>query len=170
MSVRYIGAILIFVGCGAFGFAIAANYRREERCLSELVRLLENMCSELEYRLTPLPQICANAAENATLWLKKVFSALAQELESQIAPDAAACMEAALLSVKDIPPKLKSALQAFGNSLGKYDLQGQINEISAVKEQCLTQLTQMRNQMDLRLRSYQTMGLCVGAGLAILFL
>ena len=170
MSVRYIGAVLIFLGCSAFGFAAAANYRREERCLSELVRLLENMSIELEYRLTPLPQICANAAENATHWLKKVFTNLAQELESQVAPDAAACMEAALLSVKDLPPRAKIALQTLGNSLGKFDLQGQINEISAVKEQCLTQLTQMRDQMDLRLRSYQTMGLCVGAGLAILFL
>ena len=170
MSVRYIGAILIFLGCGAFGFAFAANCRREERCLSELVRLLEYMSSELEYRLTPLPQICANAAENASGWLKTVFSALTKELENQIAPDAGACMEAAMLTARDIPQKVKNLLQTLGNSLGKFDLQGQMNEFSVVKEQCQAQLAQMRDKIDVRLRSYQTMGLCIGAGLAILFL
>ncbi|MBQ8768065.1 MAG: stage III sporulation protein AB [Oscillospiraceae bacterium] len=170
MSVRYIGAIMIFVSCGAYGFLLAANYRREERSLVELVGLLTHMQCELEYRLTPLPQICANAAREATGCLRMVFSVLAQELEDQISPDAAACMQAALLAVKDLPSLSRKALLALGNSLGRFDLDGQMNELSAVKQQCATLLEQMRSHRDVRLRSYQTLGLCVGAGLAILFL
>jgi len=170
MSIKYIGAILIFASCGAIGFLMAANYRREERCLSELIRLLENMQCELEYRLTPLPQICANAAQEATGCLGKVFNLLSKELENQVAPDAATCMLAALSAVKDVPTKVQKALIALGNSFGKYDLEGQMNEISAVKQQSTIQLEQMRDNRDVRLRSYQTLGLCVGAGLAILFL
>lgn len=170
MSVKYIGAILIFASCGAFGFLKAANYRREERCLAELVRLLERMECELEYRMTPLPQICANAAQEATGCLQKVFSVLSQELENQIAPDAATCMQAALATVKDVPAETRRALLTLGNTFGKFDLQGQMNEFSAVKHQCLTRLKEMQENQDTRLRSYQTLGLCVGAGLAILFL
>ncbi len=170
MSVKYIGAILVFVSCGALGFLKAANCRREERYLAELVRLLDTMCSELEYRLTPLPQICANAAQEATGCLQKVFYVLSQELESQIAPDAATCMQAALSSLRDLPAQVRKALQLLGNSFGRFDLQGQVNEISAVKQQCSELLEQMRDHQDVRLRSYQTLGLCVGAGLAILFL
>lgn len=170
MSLRYIGAILIFLSCGGFGFKMAADYRREERCLSELVRLLDNMQSELEYRLTPLPQICANAAQEATGWLKKVFTVLAQELENQMSDNAVHCMETALLSVKDLPSKPKNILIALGNSFGKFDLQGQMNALGTVKQQCQVSLSQMRDQQDVRLRSYQTLGLCVGAGLAIIFL
>ena len=170
MSVRYIGAILIFLSCGGFGFTLAANYRKEERCLSALVRLLDTIQSELEFRLTPLPQICTNVAEESTGWLQKVFSVLAQELESQISPDASTCMELALAGVKDLPSKPRNALRALGNSFGRFDLQGQMNEISAVRQQCQTQLEQMHEHLDVRLRSYRTLGLCVGAGLAIIFL
>lgn len=170
MSLKYIGAILIFASCGAFGFLKAANYRKEEHCLAELVRLLDRMECELEYRMTPLPQICANAAQEATGCLQKVFAVLSQELENQIAPDAAACMQAALSTVKDIPPEVRKALISLGNTLGRFDLQGQMRELSAVKHQCAAQLENMQENKDTRLRSYQTLGLCVGAGLAILFL
>lgn len=170
MPIRYVGAILVFVSCGAFGFLKAAICRREERCLAELVRLLETMQSELEYRLTPLPQICANAANAECVCLQQVFSSLSQELESQTAPDAASCMQAALSSIREIPSSVQKALLLLGNSLGKFDLNGQINEIAAAKQYCLSLLDQMRDNRDVRLRSYQTLGLCIGAGLAILFL
>ena len=170
MPVKYIGAIFVFAACGIFGFLEAANCRREESCLVGLGRLLDRMQSELEYRLSPLPQICSNVAADATGSLQKVFSALSQELENQIAPDASACMEAALSSVKDLPHQAQKALRMLGISLGKFDLQGQMNEISAVKQHCITVLEQMREHQDVRLRSYRTLGLCVGAGLAILFL
>ncbi len=170
MQFKYIGAVIVFVSCGAFGFIKAANWRNEERLLAQMVRLLDSMQSELEYRLTPLPQICANAAEEATGCLKSVFCALTEELNGQIAPDAATCMQAAISSVKDLPDTVKQALTMLGNSFGKFDLQGQLNEISAVRQHCQLQLTQMRENQDVRLRSYQTLGLCVGAGLAILFL
>jgi len=170
MSLKYIGAILVFVSCSAFGFLKAANFRKEEHCLSELVRLLDLMRNELEYRLTPLPQICENAAQEAKGCIGKVFLCLSQELECQIAPDAATCMQAALSSVKEVPAETRKALAALGNSFGRFDLQGQINEISAVRQHCAGLLEKMREHQDTRLRSYQTLGLCVGAGLAILFL
>lgn len=169
MSVRFLGAFITFAACGAFGFLKAASCRREERCLSQLLRLLDLMQNELEYRLSPLPEICANAAKEATGCLQKVFLALSQELENQIAPDASSCMAAALASVKDIPPLVHTALIALGNSFGKYDLQGQLNEISAIKQQYLTLVQKIRENQDIRLRSYRTLGLCIGAGLAILF-
>lgn len=170
MSVRYIGAIAIFICCGAFGFLKAAECRTEEHLMADLVRILNNMQGELTYRLTPLPQICADAAADASVCLQKVFSALTRELEAQIAPDAAACMQAALIPAKDLPASVRNALALLGNSLGRFDLQGQMNELSAVRQHCESCLEKLRNNQDLRLRSYQTLGLCVGAGLAILFL
>lgn len=170
MPIKYIGAVLVFLSSGAFGFVLAANCRKEERHLSELTRLLENMQNELEYRLTPLPQICTSLASDASGVLKKVFAQLSRELDDQIAPDAATCMQAAILSVKELPNSIKNVLLALGNSLGRYDLEGQMREISAVKQQCDAKIAHMRDNLDVRLRSYQTLGLCAGAGLAILFL
>jgi stage III sporulation protein AB len=170
MPVKYIGAIAIFASCGAFGFLKAAYCRREAQMMGELVRLLEQMQSELAYRLTPLPQICAFAAEETSGSLRAVFSALATELDGQIAPDAATCMQVALSSAKDLSENVRKCLTLLGNSLGKFDLQGQMDALSAVKEFCVCRLTHMRENQEVRLRSYRTLGLCVGAGLAILFL
>lgn len=170
MILKYIGAVLIFASCGTVGFITAANCRKEERNLSELLRILDNMQCELEYRLTPLPQICCRIAEDATGCLKDVFAALSRELEDQIAPDAATCMKAAVASVRDIPISVKNALLELGSSLGKYDLDGQISEIYAIKQRCSALLEHIQTNQDVRLRSYKTLGLCIGAGLAILFL
>lgn len=170
MSLKYIGAVLIFLSCGAVGFLKAANYRKETQCLAELARVLDAMSAELEYHIAPLPQICANIAQIATGSLNKLFLSLSKELEAQIAPDAATCMQAALTSVKEIPTQVREALVLLGNSLGKFDIQGQMNEILTVKQHCLTLLEQMQEHLNVRLRSYRTLGLCAGAALAILFL
>lgn len=170
MSFRYIGAILVFVSCGAAGFLKASGYRRQVRELEQLGHCLDLMLCELEYQLTPLPQICRNAANSASGCLGKIFANLSQELENQIAPDAASCMQAALAAVKDVPPQVEAVLNLLGNSLGKFDADGQISEISAVKRHCQELLSQMQENQTIRLRTYQTLGLCAGAALAIVFL
>lgn len=170
MPLNYFGAFLVFIACSAVGFIMAGNYRREEKLLSELIRILDNMECEMEYRLTPLPQMCRNAAQIASGSVGKVFLALAEELDGQISPDAACCMQIALSSVSDIPELLYNALTELGNSLGRYDLDGQIKEIAAVKRRCTADLEEMCRNRDKRVRSYQTLGLCAGAGLAIILL
>ena len=170
MPVKYIGAALVFVSCSAVGFMMAANYRKEERYLFELIRTLENMECELEYRLTPLPHMCRNAAVDAYGSIGKVLNTLADELDSQVSPDAACCMQIALSSMSDLPHRIQSKMLELGNSLGRYDLDGQLKEIDAVKRSCSADLEEMRSNRDKRVRSYQTLGLCAGAGLAILLL
>ena len=149
---------------------MAANYRKEERYLSEWIRTLENMECELEYRLTALPQMCRNAARDAFGSIGKVLQTLADELDSQVSPDAACCMQIALSSVSDIPQRIQKAMLELGTSLGRYDLDGQLKEIAAVKRSCIADLDEMRCNRDKCVRSYQTLGLCAGAGLAILLL
>lgn len=170
MPLNYIGAFCVFIACSAVGFAMAANYRREEKLFSEVIRILDNMECEMEYRMTPLPQMCRNAAQIGSGCVGKVFLALAEELDGQISPDAACCMQIALSSVSDIPQPISDALAQLGNSLGRYDLDGQIKEIAAVKRSCSVDLEEMCRNRDKRVRSYQTLGLCAGAALAIILL
>ena len=46
------GAALVIAGCGGFGFSIASGYKREEGILRQLLRALNYMEWELQYRLT----------------------------------------------------------------------------------------------------------------------
>ena len=96
MSLRFFGAVLIVFGCGGFGAMLARNDRLAEQSLRSLCAGLDLMSSELQYRLTPLPDLCRMAGEELGGGVGAVFSALAMALEDQISPDVNACMHAAL--------------------------------------------------------------------------
>lgn len=170
MSVKWIGAILVVAACGGFGFLMASAYKREEKYLRQLARLLEYMGWELEYRLTPLPELCAKAADQADQGIKTVFSCLAGELEGQALPDVAHCMDVALEKISQLPPLTREVFTQMGVSLGQFDLSGQLKGLKTVEKFCEHELENLSQHREERLRSYQTLGLCAGAALAILFI
>ena len=87
MLLKWIGGLLIIAGCGSVGFRMAANHKKEERTLEMLKTLICYMQCELQYRLTPLPELCSRTANEATGVLKKLFQLLAQELEWRLGID-----------------------------------------------------------------------------------
>ena len=170
MNVKIIGAALIIAGCGGVGFSMASAHRREEKALRQLIRALDYMGCELQYRLTPLPELCRCAAVESGGSVSQLLVNLATELESQVAPDAASCMNAALAKTKGLPQRARKNLLLLGSSLGQFDLQGQLTGLEAARKQCRRELEELSRNRDVRLRSYQTLGLCAGSALAILFL
>jgi hypothetical protein len=99
-----------------------------------------------------------------------VLVQLASELEAQVAPDAGSCMNAVLSKTSGLPPRTRKNFQLLGVSLGQFDLQGQLTGLEAARKQCRRELDELSKNRDVRLRSYQTLGLCAGSALAILFL
>ena len=170
MNIRILGAILVILGCGSFGFLVAAAHRREEQVLHQLLTALDYMQCELQYRLTPLPDLCRQAAANHRGTVRTVFYALAAELEDQISPDVERCMNAVLARVKDVPKLTREAMMELGHSLGRFDLEGQLTGLEVARQACRKGLEELRKDKPVRLRSYQTLGLCAGAALAILFI
>lgn len=170
MNCKWIGAIFIFLSCGGFGFSLAAQHRREEKTLWQLVAVLDHMECELQYRLTPLPDLCRLAGGEAQGCVRSVFLKLAEELESQVAPEVSSCMAVALSDSADIPHYTLEALRNLGQSLGRFDLTGQLKGLEAVRSDCRHRLEELSANREPRLRSYQTLGLCAGAALAILFI
>lgn len=169
MNYKWMGALLIISGCGAVGFAMAAAYRREERTLRQLIAALDYMACELQYRLTPLPQLCRQAASESKGCVGQLMLRLAEELERQIRPDVGDCVRAAIADVGDIPQKTREAFEILGSGLGRFDLEGQMKGLEAVRSFCRRELEGMASGREPRLRSYQTLGICAGAALAILF-
>lgn len=170
MSCKWIGAVLVVVGCGGVGFSAAANYRREERMLRQLLEMLSFMACELQYRLTPLPELCRQAGTLGKGSLKSVLLHFVQELEAQIAPDAQSCMRAAVSVAQDLPASIRTILIQLGQTLGHFDLPGQLQGIEAARQACQEKLEALNQNREERLRGYQTLGLCAGAALVILFI
>lgn len=167
---KWLGAFLVIGGCGGFGFLMAASHARAEQCLRRLIAALDFMECELQYHLTPLPALCRQAAAESAGVIRELFCALAQELEDQVSPDVKSCMNAAIRKLPELPPQVAEALRELGTSLGRFDLTGQLQGLEAVRATCRRSLEELSRNREVRLRSYQTLGLCAGAALAILFL
>lgn len=167
--IRFIGAALLMAGCGGFGFSIAAAQRREAAQLRQLIHGLQEMEWELKFRLTELPDLCRIAGDAAGGTLRKIFYEMAGKLDRNEVTDISACF-GGCLSRWEMPRKVRRNLRDLGRSLGRFDMEGQLQGLQAVRIQCRKDLQAMEQNVTQRLRSYQTLALCAGAALAILFI
>ncbi len=168
MYIKLIGAMMVILGCGGYGVLLAMNHRREVSALRQLEQGVNVMIWELEYRLTPLPELCRLGAERAQGAVGTCLSALADALDKQVSPDVGVCITYALKIVPSVPKYAASQLNALGQTLGRFDLPGQITALNQCKQACLSQLEVLEHHQPQRLRSYKTIGFCTGAALAIL--
>ena len=169
MIYKWLGALLVIGACGSFGFKLVATHKYEERTLRQLLATLDYMTCELRYRLTPLPVLCRQAAHEAKGVIADLLEILAGELEDQVSPDVNCCMLSAIEKTKGLPEYVIQNLILLGKSLGKFDLEGQLLGLEGVRHSCRCVLDELTRNRDNRLRSYQTLALCAGAAIAILF-
>ncbi len=163
------GAVLIVSGCTCFGLSITAAFVREEQMLRHLIGALDNMQCELQYRMTPLPDLCRQAGMENRDKIGAFFIHLADELESQLSADVQSSVRTALNKTPMLPEHTAKALEIMGASLGRFDADGQLLGLETARSYCRSQLESMSHNREARLRSYQTLGICAGAALAILF-
>lgn len=169
MNTKLIGALLIVMACGGFGFLLALHNKKEIRMLRELDMTLEYMIQQLQYRQLSLPELCSFASEQTNGFIGKFFEQLATELNSQILPDVSQCIHAAINKLPGAPAAVGDLLALLGTNLGKFDLEGQISGLYWVQDECRRRFENRSANQEVRRRCYQTLGLCVGAALAIIF-
>lgn len=168
MTYKWVGAALIIAGCGGYGMSLALKFRKEEKYLFELKIILQYMISELQYKLTPLPELCRQSSRHASGVLREILGNLSTEMDLQLMPDARSCMAEALKKSRNAPSILRRLLIQLASTLGQFDLPGQICGIQGVQSNCEEALKRYRQNKDIRVRNYQTLGLCSGAALAII--
>ena len=166
---KFIGAMLIVAGCGGYGFMTAFYWKREELALRQLVGNLEFMECELQYRLTPLPELCGQTAGERSSLTSEFWKLLEVELGQRSEVDAACCVQSVLNRCTKLPEHTRLALKMLGQTLGRFDLDGQLQGLKSLKDHCYAQLEFMGHDREIRLRSYQTLGICTGIALAIIF-
>ena len=136
MSYKWIGAVLIVGSCGGFGISLAVHQKREEAMLNQLSRIIDEMLWELPFQLTPLPELIRHSAGKNSGIIGTVFLNLAEQLDRQVLPDVLSCMEACLPDSILSFMRLRKMLLLLGQSLGRFDLSGQLKGLSAVRERC----------------------------------
>ena len=170
MSIKILGAVLILAGTGGVGFALSANYLRQEKALEQLLKCLQWMHCQLEYSMPPLAQLCYGASTVCTGPVRFVMAQFANALEQQQIPEVSGCMDAAIGAVKALPENAAAHLAELGISLGQFDLQGQLSGLEAAIARCRQDLETIRSGKENRTRTYRTLGLCAGAALVIILI
>lgn len=170
MTVKLMGAVLIVLGCGGFGFSMAAAHIREEATLNQLIRALEWMELDLAANLTPLPDLCRAASETVAGPIRQYLDSLARLLEDHTRSEPSDCAQQILSELTGLGPVLTGHLEELGSTLGRFDLPGQLQGLRNTRQRAELSLKDLTNNRQNRLRSYQTLGICAGASLAILFL
>ena len=169
IGIKIFGASIILAGCCYAGFSSATAINKEINSLRVLLSSLDFMSCELQYKLTPLPDLCKQTAEETKGNLSGVFMHLSEELDNQISPDVKSCMRAAISKTKALPDATKKCLLQLGGSLGRFDLNGQINGIESVRDSCKRRLSALETDKDSRIKIFKTLGICAGAAIVILF-
>ncbi len=170
MTIKIIGAILITIGCGCVGVLITSAYRNQLQVLRQFIMILELIECELQYRQSNLPELCRIAAQNSTGIIKRIFASLADELDKQISPNVEKCMAAVLQRTDSIQKYTNEVFLLLGQSLGRFDLDGQIKGIKIVKSESERILNTHINNQEIRIRCCQTLSICAGAAIAILLI
>ena len=168
MIYKIIGFMFVVLACGGFGFSMVITHKKEVQLLHNMLSAVSYMHCELECRQTPLPDLCQKVSAFSQNRIGRFFSVLADELQNQIFPDPKSCTRNALLKMKGFPDSVCECIMKLADTLGVFSLSGQLQEFSRTEQLLQQQLDKLTFEQDIRLRNYQTLGLCAGAAIAIL--
>lgn len=170
MIYKLIGAGMIVSCCAGCGLSVTLYQKSEMKMLDEFRHFLNTILCELPYKLTPLPELILSGASNMDSRIKQLLEAFSIQLERKVFPDASCCMCSVLNEFKIDSESIKNILIQFGNSLGRFDLEGQIKELTGLQEQCKDTLFEMKIDHEKRFQSYRVLGVSAGIALVILLI
>ena len=170
MIVRLCGALFLIAGCGGVGFLMVSRSRKELRMLQQLEQYIQNIACDLQYHMASLPQLLRAGEHLLSGELRDLIQCFIMELESQIAPNAACCMGAACSAHPQFSWNVKTILLKMGDSLGNFDLQGQLVSLESVKTTCKTQAAYQENRLTGYARCCKAYSLGLGVILALILI
>lgn len=170
MSIKLIGAALVAIGCTGFGYIVASSVKKECTTLRQFIVALEYIICEIEYRRTPLPELFRLASSVCTGALCRFFLTTAKVLEKQTIPDAKKSVELALKKHIDIPRYTVNCIMLLGDTLGVFDMTGQMKSLQSVKAEAERLLAISNENLSCKTRCYKTLGISAGIALVIIFI
>lgn len=167
---RLIGALLVVLGAGGFGFRRAAQFYKTARQLEQLTGAVEMLQCEINYTRLPLPELYAEVAERQTGAIARFFRVMSAQLTCGLPRTKAAQCAMQQTAGLLLPNDARMALLELCETLGRYDVDGEnrilrlsAQRIRSAQERCEGEKRQMA-------RSCTALAVCAGIALAILML
>ncbi len=165
---RMIGIVLVLAGAGSVGVSKALQYVRAVRQLRQLRGALEYLKCEINYTMTPLPELCKGAAQRNRGSIGAFFAAYGEHLSAM--GNATHAVARAMDETKGLllPDDAKFALLELGGVLGSYDLEGENRILQLCAQRINAALERYEAEKRPLAKSYAVLGFCTGAALVIM--
>ena len=167
---KLIGLSLILAASGAVGAGLAGTVRRQQAQTLALIDALLRIRHELQYRLTPLPEIFAALGGSRNREIAEFFSRLAALLSSaQTCTVGYACRQA-LARGLSLSSAARGTILSLFDSLGRYDLEGSVQALDLALSRLREEVKALQNSAAARCRTYLTLGVCTGLAAAVILI
>ncbi|MGN0981864.1 MAG: stage III sporulation protein AB [Candidatus Limivicinus sp.] len=133
---RLLGALLIAAASSAFGIVYISGEKRQLNALHSAEQLLKIIAGELETRLTPLPELFSrlpDRCDGSAAAFGAAMSARLDQLGERQFRDIWA--ESVEIAFPMLGREERALLCALGLSLGRYELERQLAELTCTLEQ-----------------------------------
>ena len=169
---KLIGLSLILAASGAVGAGLAGTVRRQQAQTLALIDALLRIRHELQYRLTPLPEIFAALGGSRNREIAEFFSRLAALLSSaQTCTVGYACRQAlAQTRGLSLSSAARGTILSLFDSLGRYDLEGSVQALDLALSRLREEAKALQNSAAARCRTYLTLGVCTGLAAAVILI
>ena len=169
---KLLGSLLLMTGASGLGFGAAAQLQHRVAGLRALTGALEQMARELDFRLTPMPELMARLAREARPPASYLFAYCREHLGELGERTFAQLWRKALDEDTDLSltGQERQIMEGLGDVLGRYDGDGQREALRVALgqlDQCLRRAEGDRDRLG---RVYGALGLGAGAMLVILLL
>jgi len=164
------GVLLIVVGCWSAGAMVSNFHKKEADMLRQLVRFVEYIICDLQFRLTPLPQLLQSAKHLVSGSILDVLTCFIYDLESQIYPNVSTCLEHSLNCCRTVSPRCKKFLVLIGTSLGNFDLGGQLSCLNTARDSIARELNELEISLPRVIKCCHAYAVSIGVILALLLL
>ena len=170
MSARLIGSTLVLAAGFALGAQQCAVHRRHMDLLWELELALGLLQNELETSVRPMPQLCALLAERCGGEVGRFFRTLVDSFPSLGERRFGELWSSAVDALPAVRPEDRRCLKRLGGSLGRYELDRQLQDLTLCREQLRRSWKQERDALPMHRRLAYGLSLAGAALLLIVVL
>ena len=173
MYIKIFGSIFLLTSATAIGYLKADELKERVRCLKALKRMMILLQGELRFHRATLSEAFENVSERAEKPFNMFLEELAKELENrQYGSFSSVWNELSdkLLNNKGFKKEDKVLLEQLGNSLGYLDLTMQTENLNLAILQTDDAIMNAKEQLEIKGKLYQTMGVTAGAFLSLLII
>ena len=169
---KLIGLSLILTASSAMGLGLARTVRRQQAQTLALIDALLRIRHELQYRLTPLPDVFLALQESREAAVAAFFSGLAGSLSAADTCTVGYACRQALAQTRglSLSSAARGTILSLFDSLGRYDLEGSVQALDLALSRLREEVKALQNSAAARCRTYLTLGVCTGLAAAVILI